>query len=307
MRQQPWRSGKAWPPCGRNMALQTSTCQPQDHGRRTSPRHSHWTERRRLLSTYRLCFACACNFMWDVFQSVRLLKKCKQTETTTPVMLPRSQCDMSSVVPVHRWNNAWQPYNDVCFILRFTSRVRRVGGKRAMVAQVAQDCFVSPTNPPLKQNTPLGGNRKVNADQPWKCNHVFFWVMPPISQLVRNVNFESPGLRREKNWMERESPNFCAVNPCVLMFAIYDVLDLWCVYFETSTCASTNNVRRRRMAYTYEMHIFIYNKICIRRCMYKNGSGWQCFTERVLVVLHFWLASCQTVKCCFGFERSFKL
>ena len=28
-------------------------------------------------------------------------------------------------------------------IFRFTSRVRRVGGKRAMVAQVAQDCFVS--------------------------------------------------------------------------------------------------------------------------------------------------------------------
>ena len=84
-------------------------------------------------------------------------------------------------------------------IFRFTSRVRRVGGKRAMVAQVAQDCFVSPTNPPLKQNTPLGGNRKVNADQTLEVQPcVISWVMPPISQPVRNVKFESPDLRREK-------------------------------------------------------------------------------------------------------------
>ena len=36
---------------------------------------------------------------------------------------------------------------------------------RAMVAQVAQGCFVSPTHPPLNQNIPSRGIEKVNADQ----------------------------------------------------------------------------------------------------------------------------------------------
>ena len=40
-------------------------------------------------------------------------------------------------------------------------------------AMVAQDCFVSPTHPPLKQNTPLGETKGQGRPKLGQCNHVF--------------------------------------------------------------------------------------------------------------------------------------
>ena len=130
-------------------------------------------------------------------------------------------------------------------------------------------CFTHPPSSETKHSLRgIVGNRKVNADQTLEVQPcVISWVMPPISQPVRNVKFESPDLRREKwmsvsqSFLHSESMSFDVCSFC-------DVFVLWCFFSGTSTCASTNNfnddVWRIHMRCTHS-----YNNIWILRCMYK--------------------------------------
>jgi hypothetical protein len=100
--------------------------------------------------------------------------------------------------------------------------------------------------------------------------------MQPISQLVRNVNIESPDLRREKMngaWVTK----FCAVNPCALMFAI-----LWCSWlvmcflWNLNMCVNKQrfdgDVWHINMRYIYSyIIIYVYIHVCRRMEAVENS------------------------------------
>ena len=156
--------------------------------------------------------------------------------------------------------------------LCFTSRVRRVGGSTCYgstgsTGSTGLFCFTHPPSSETKHSPQRGIVRSMqtslgNATMSFlgSCNPSHNWW---------EMSTSNPPICVERKWMERESPNFVQWIHVLWCLQFYDVLDLWCVFSETSTCASTNNVRRRRMAYKYEIHIFIYNI-----CIHTGGEEW---------------------------------
>jgi hypothetical protein len=97
----------------------------------------------------------------------------------------------------------------------------------------------------------------------------FSWVMPPLSQLVRHVNIESPDLRSEKNeWsvshqiLYSESMYFDVCN--FMMFLTCDVFSLKPQHVRQQTTIDGDVWRiHMRCIYSYII-IYVYIDVCTR-------------------------------------------
>ena len=130
-------------------------------------------------------------------------------------------------------------------------------------------CFTHPPSSETKHSLRgIVGNRKVNADQTLEVQPcVISWVMPLISQPVRNVKFESPDLRREKwmsvsqSFLHSESMSFDVCSFC-------DVFVLWCFFLEPPHVRQRTTSTTTYGVYIWDVHthiiIYEYLDVCVK-------------------------------------------